>query len=680
MPEVKFERVISFSSEDQNYKADNLLKSKKWRCQNNGESQVSVVLQLSKSIQINGIDIGNNGSAFVEIQVARQARPDDFKVILVASSFLTPIESRNENSLSRVRMFTADKLNSEIAKEKWDTIKAVCTQPFNKNIKYGLSFITVHSAEQKETPVEKPKKEGFFGAFKLKEEDEKLDVGRLFKNAQSKQSVATSMRSKETLASIAIQSSEAEKLRKSPFKVVPKRKNSEDLDEKPAKKKRENTPKIDKKLPKRNILDPGDSDNEDKPEPKKPKKETPKVEKPKKVIKVVKKPRKLKPFRQFMSDVVFTISGIQNPLRGDIRQKAIEMGAKYRGDWDNTCTHLVCAFVNTPKFNQVKGKGKIVKKDWIEQSYEDHKIYPWRRFCLDKNDRGTESDEEIFEDNSENRAYNSNLNAPSESSTEATTSNEAYDQDTDEEIETIKKKDLKKEVKKHDLSDGGEGDTDDEIERIKQNEIKQEVEAVKKPKKTPLKTEKVAPKTEKKDESPKKAKKNVIESMYGSDSEEEDDTKPKKEKVTVKTEPDESAYDQDTDDEIENIKKNDVKKENKDDPYEADTDVDEENENDQNLPSLPNYFEDKEFFIFGNFSTEKVRKSIIRGIIAGAGKIKEYMGPEVNIVISNSDFDKDFEDAKNVNPKVVFLRPSFIQECFDKDKFVSYGNHQISEK
>ena len=46
-------------------------------------------------------------------------------------------------------MFTADKLNGEIAKEKWDTVKIMCTQPFNKNFKYGLSFISIYSVEEK---------------------------------------------------------------------------------------------------------------------------------------------------------------------------------------------------------------------------------------------------------------------------------------------------------------------------------------------------------------------------------------------------------------------------------------------------------------------------------------------------------------------------------------------------
>ena len=46
------ERIVSVSSEDPIFKAENLLKKLKWRCQNNGEQQVSVVLQLDKSVQI----------------------------------------------------------------------------------------------------------------------------------------------------------------------------------------------------------------------------------------------------------------------------------------------------------------------------------------------------------------------------------------------------------------------------------------------------------------------------------------------------------------------------------------------------------------------------------------------------------------------------------------------------
>merc|ERR1712192_108198 len=97
-----------------------------------------------------------------------------------------------------------------------------------------------------------------------------------------------------------------------------------------------------------------------------------------------KRPTRNAPFRDLLRGVVFAISGFQNPLRGEIRGKALEMGAKYEPDWSNKCTHLICAFTNTPKFQQVKtSRGKIVKKDWLEECHSRRKRLPWRRFCRD---------------------------------------------------------------------------------------------------------------------------------------------------------------------------------------------------------------------------------------------------------------------------------------------------------
>ena len=67
-----------------------------------------------------------------------------------------------------------------------------------------------------------------------------------------------------------------------------------------------------------------------------PKQKSPKPESPKPVA-----ARSTKPFDQLLQGVVFAMSGYQNPLRGQIRDLGLEMGAKYRPDWDTTCTHLV---------------------------------------------------------------------------------------------------------------------------------------------------------------------------------------------------------------------------------------------------------------------------------------------------------------------------------------------------
>ena len=61
---------------------------------------------------------------------------------------MTPLEARNEKELNRVRMFGADKLNKDVIEEKWDRLKVICTQPFNKTSQYGLSFIKVISSSK----------------------------------------------------------------------------------------------------------------------------------------------------------------------------------------------------------------------------------------------------------------------------------------------------------------------------------------------------------------------------------------------------------------------------------------------------------------------------------------------------------------------------------------------------
>eukprot|EP00057_Strongylocentrotus_purpuratus_P021398 XP_011675872.1 PREDICTED: DNA repair protein XRCC1 [Strongylocentrotus purpuratus] len=101
-----------------------------------------------------------------------------------------------------------------------------------------------------------------------------------------------------------------------------------------------------------------------------------------------------------MKKVVFVMSGFQHPLRGELRKKATEMGAKYQGDWGPGATHLICAFANTPKYNQVKGKGKIVKKEWILDSYRKRTLLPWIRYKLSSG-RDSSSDESESEEEEE---------------------------------------------------------------------------------------------------------------------------------------------------------------------------------------------------------------------------------------------------------------------------------------
>ena len=71
---------------------------------------------------------------------------------------------------------------------------------------------------------------------------------------------------------------------------------------------------------------------------------------------------------------------------------------------------------------------------------------------------------------------------------------------------------------------------------------------------------------------------------------------------------------------------------------------------------MPEYFSGLNFFMYGTFSGE-LRKSIIRGIVAAGGKVKDYMQSEVDFVVTLSEWDDNFKDARNVNTKVLFVHP-----------------------
>ncbi|XP_076066618.1 DNA repair protein XRCC1-like [Oratosquilla oratoria] len=434
MPTLKFTEVITFSSEDPNHPADNLLKAdtyRKWKCTAAlTDKQPTVTLKLEKLSFIRALDIGNEGSAFVEVLVSREGLTN-FEVLLVASSFMSPQEARNASNLSRVRMFGSEKLNKNVTSQKWDRIKVVCTQPFNKNIQFGLSFITVQGDETgKDADTQNIK----LGAFTIKpEEDESktsISIGSIFARMKEKGTESSSGAAAIRAAGAAAAAAAATK-RKADDANAPdigfyqlKKKPAEERDVLSSKATSSGaTSSVSKGESANGMLNTSSSkhtDKEKKHEKESSNKETHKKKKEERSSrdetheKKAKKgpvspstasssaePKKRKmtrPFTGLMSDVVFVMSGYQNPQRGDLRDKMVEMGAKYKPDWDSKCTHLICAFTNTPKYQQVKGKGKIVSAKWIEECHKKKIRYPWRRYQLQKNRNETESEDEIWAD------------------------------------------------------------------------------------------------------------------------------------------------------------------------------------------------------------------------------------------------------------------------------------------
>jgi DNA-repair protein XRCC1 len=45
---------------------------------------------------------------------------------------MNPAEARANQNPNRVRIFNSDQLSQAVLNQKWDRVKVICTQPFNK--------------------------------------------------------------------------------------------------------------------------------------------------------------------------------------------------------------------------------------------------------------------------------------------------------------------------------------------------------------------------------------------------------------------------------------------------------------------------------------------------------------------------------------------------------------------
>ncbi|XP_052801501.1 DNA repair protein XRCC1-like isoform X2 [Mya arenaria] len=603
MPAIKFQHIVSCSSEDKNNPADNLLKpegSHKWKCSTAGEKSVSVVIQLEKASQIHSMDIGNEGSAFVEVLVGRSSATSDqdYQVLLVASSFLTPMEARNGTNRTSVRMFDISKLSAPAAKEKWDRVKIVCSQPFNKTSTYGLSFIKLHSPPEAGEKQE-PKQLGF---FKLKDDGNgHVKTGTIFSHRGKPEAPSTPVtgaaaaRAASRLADTAGGSSTPKPI--TPKPITPKPSPAAASSSNTGKQESKTTPSQTEKR-KHAVSDDDTDEDTEKPTLRKQftslssvaSRDSAHSEKQPPLKKTKSEPPKESPKKEFghlMDRVVFVLSGFQNPFRGELRDRALAMGAKYRADWGKDCTHLVCAFPKTPKYNQVKGKGRIVDKKWIGDCYKQKKLLPWRDYRLGDAD--------------------------------------SPDEDSEEEIIT----------------------------------------------KTPAKQSKAKPTPKRKDSTPPPipAVSDSDEEMYGGATDSGEDTEDEIRKMKEKEAGKKGGP----------SKKSPIKPAT-DDPYGVETDEDEPGPSksgadsdsaDSGLPELPDFLQDKNFFIYGSMDVTE-RRLMNRYIVAYGGELEDYMSDKVNYVVSSAKWDNNFDDALSDNPNLVFVKPKWVHVCHDKQKLVPH--------
>ncbi|OCT73256.1 hypothetical protein XELAEV_18036235mg [Xenopus laevis] len=650
MPVIKLKHVVSCSSADTTHTAENLLKAdtyRKWKAARPGEKQISLILQFEKEEQIHSIDIGNEGSAFVEVLVGRSTSvsEQEYEVLLGMSSFMSPSESRNESSLNRTRMFGPDKLVKGAAEKNWDRVKIVCTQPYTKNLAYGLSFIRLNSPPEDGSPTDPSPKLTKLGQFMVKEEENSspsMLPGSLFFNRTSKPQVtppktppATQSYAAAALQGTAESSSSTEK---QTVKTPP----SNNMTKEPSSGKRKfefnKEPSSHSTVKKPEVKESPSSTKESlsQPVPKKPKVETHTVPPTKKPSPSEKPAQKKSPsapqsmeLGRILQGTVFVLSGFQNPFRADLRDKALEMGAKYRPDWTPDSTHLICAFANTPKFSQVKAAGGIiVRKEWVLDCYKKRQRLPYKQYLLGAAESSSEEEDDSDEDEPPKAPLHKPHPDPSRTNHKKPLPSPA------------KAKEKRAPIKSEDE------DTEDENPRLvpsKANHaIKQEDE-------------------------------------YDASTDEE---------TTGDRQRHQDDSGEDTEDELrrfqeEKQRKKAAVKVEPEDPYagstDENTDVEEQKELDLPIPELPDLFLGKKFFLYGEFPAAE-RRMLLRYIIAFNGELEEYMNEKVQFVITAQEWDDSFEDALIENENVSFVRPRWIYNCNDRQKCIPHQPYVVVPK
>lgn len=649
MPEIKLQHVVSVSSEDKNFPAENLLKNdgfKKWKCSTGNEKSATVTLQFEKASEINQIDVGNEGSAFVEVLVGKStSKEDSFQVVLVSSSFMNPAESRTSQNLNRVRIFSEETLSKAVANQKWDRVKVICTQPFAKGLQFGLSFVKFYSPaasnDAEEAVKASPSKQLTLGAFLVKSDQASsaIKAGSLFEKSRQKNEAlpltgAAAIRSVSRSVEATTKSSShnddvvvdddddakgsrtsADETANSRSKastnqevgskatankeVGSKATTNKEVGSKAATNKEVGSKNLAEKEVGSNVKRLADTETMRRSR-------SPPAKKPKSEDK--------SSFGKLMEKVVFVLSGFQNPLRGELRDKAQEMGAKYKADWEPGCTHLICAFDKTPKYNQVKGKGRIVKKEWVIDCHRKERLLPWRQYRLGRatSPKGSESDDDDKKQKSREPAKE--IKAPPGDETKNETKNA-----------NGVKRNLNEKKLYHRMSQ--EGDAAVALTSLTQSH---------------------------------RSKAN------SASDDKSDDCQPS---TSKKTDLDLGL----------NRDRDDIFNASTDEEISEDKGISEKMAEEEEFRELPDFFRGKSFFLYGKFPPAG-RRTLVRYITAYDGLIMDYMEGGVSYVVTDESWDDNFDQALSDNVDLIFVKSSWINDCNEFQKLLPHQKYVVTPK
>ncbi|XP_013083183.2 uncharacterized protein LOC106068386 [Biomphalaria glabrata] len=159
MAPVNIKYIVSFSSQDDNHKANNLMDSDGTKCwlshPKDRSGKLEVILQLDRASQLAYVDIGTQWCASLEIRVGCSDWPQsmEYKPLVPSINLMSPMDCLLNRATSCTKMFTKADFSKEIICQKWDRLQLICRQPFRKDMQFGVSFVRIKSID---LPEEEP--------------------------------------------------------------------------------------------------------------------------------------------------------------------------------------------------------------------------------------------------------------------------------------------------------------------------------------------------------------------------------------------------------------------------------------------------------------------------------------------------------------------------------------------
>ncbi|EDS34000.1 conserved hypothetical protein [Culex quinquefasciatus] len=263
------------------------------------------------------------------------------------------IGSRNLTNSCRVRYFTAKELVKPEAKDWWNLVKVICTQPFNSRVQYGVAFVMLHlvGGKKKDKPlVPAAFQKQIQGKVQKKEPPKMLQLGMFKLREEFPGSVEGSSagRSHDSLTTMARRKKPRNRNQDALLYDKPNEKLEHKLAEDCVRKHREKDAmeeREQRRRPSSRTFSLTNRTSEKKNSARRDR--TSDIKKPKldkdqdreEDEERKRKPVTYKSLNNLFEKVVLVISGIQNPERANLRNQALAMGAKYKSDWDSSCTY-----------------------------------------------------------------------------------------------------------------------------------------------------------------------------------------------------------------------------------------------------------------------------------------------------------------------------------------------------